>query len=287
MNKNKTPLIDFFDNKLQQKLNELDALREDINKNGRMNKVIFAILLVPCLGYSYYEIWVWAETIAQTNFLFLIILIIIALFLIFLKPYTLVGKEKLQKFNSMFKNDIMKSSVKFIDSKLSYQPIFKTNKQLLLKSRLFSKITEHKENGGVIGEIDNCKIWISKLHIMKELKNTFNGLFVHLRFDNEILINKYTSDINEGIIKSNSIYLNTVVKDTELLNVFNDFQNQFGADIKISIVKKSVFFSFKHQGELFESSPKKSNNDQIKDNIKFLNTMFLYLRKIIQTQNRE
>jgi hypothetical protein len=246
---------EFIDSEIKPNLEELGNLRTEIRRTGIKNKITFSILLIVGLFFTYWEIQSEAETESQGENIFLVVAFICILLFAYARPHTFVSNTKIIAFKSKFKFKIIGSAIRFIDPNLKYKPIFKTSKQQIKKSELFGSFTECREDDGVIGELEDCKIQLSELHVMKDLKRTFDGLFIKIKIDKEI-------------------------NNDRLSGRIDNLQRKINLPIKSSFKNDCLYFGIEYKSTLFEISLLKSNDEQIVKDIWLLHSILIGIREI-------
>lgn len=253
---------EFNVNEVKPNLEELSNLRKEIRRAGIINKIKFSILLIFGLFFTYWEIQSEAETQLQGENIFLVVGFICILLFAYAKPHSFVANKKINGFKSKFKFKIIGNTIRFIDPNLKYKPIFKTGKQQIKKSELFNPFTEYREDDGIIGELGGYKIQISEIHVMNGLKRTFDGLFIKIKFDNEI--NK-----------------------DRLLEIIKSLRNTISLPIITSLQNDCLYLSVEHKSALFEISLNESNDEQIIKDIGLLHSILAGIREIIKCQSEK
>jgi len=252
-------LDNYINKEISTHLTEINSLKARITKKGKKNKVILGFLLIFGIFFSAREIFGEVESVYLTIIFSLVILIPVIIITILISPYKLVSKERLNELNSSYINRVINTALRFISPGFSYRPNYKTNKQTLVRSKLFTKITEYKDGDAVTGEINQCKITLSKVYIMNNLKNTFNGFFIFLRF-NELL--------NES-------------KEEHIKKVIKLLKESYKDDINFSINGASLYISVNHKGRIFENNPAKYNDESIITQIRVVNELFSSIKEIV------
>jgi len=272
-------LNEFTNNQIIPALDELHLMQKEILNSSKINKGVFGILLLLAVFFSYYEIEPRTETEIQAILITVILFIIVTITYVYTKPYTFISKSKVNKLSIKFKKEIILKTILFSNSELKYTPIFKTNKKQLIKSKLFPEFTEYKEDDGIYTENDNFKLKISEVHMMNKLRKVFDGLFIYIKLketndlDNNI-------DLSDQILKNNSLYLKSVLKDKQLFKYIEELKSELNLPVTVSVCENKMFLIICKKEKLFEISLDKLNRDEIIENIELLYKLISNLKRI-------
>lgn len=278
MHKNNSSFEKFIANDIVPQLPKLESIRNEINKSGKRNKLIFSGLYTLSVVPLFAKVNKYTENEVQAIILTFFLFAIFALLFIFIKPYRFVEKEKTKEFKSQLKYNIIKNTIFFLNPELSYKPRYKTNKENLTKSKLFPNITEYTEDDGIIGQVNNCKIKISGLHLMNGFKKTFDGIFIHLKFEKVFELNQIYN--RKNITRNNPEYLKLLVKDNELIQVLDSLNATFENSVKVSFLGKHMFIKIPFTHKLFEASYNYNNDKRILSDLWIINKILFYINKL-------
>lgn len=278
MHKNNSSFEEFIVNDIKPQLPKLESIRNEINKLGKRNKLIFSGLYALSVIPLFAKIHKYAENEIQAILLTIILFTILVLLFIFIKPYRFVGKDKTKEFKSLLKFSIIRNTISFLNPELSYKPLFKTNKKQLAKCKLFSNITEYTEDDGIIGQVNTCKIKISELHLMNGFKKIFDGIFIQLKFENAFELHQNFD--RKNLIKNNPEYIKSIVKDKELLQILDSLNCTFENAVSVSFLDKYMFIKIPFKHKLFEASFNYNNDDKILNDLQIINRILFYINKL-------
>lgn len=163
----------------------------------RAKSIIYIILCIAILIIC--NIYFFVDNVEFSNILIMNVAFILLSFFLFRKL------EMKNKYTSIYKNNIISSIVKGINSNLNYEPEKEMNKEIYLKSKFNSSFDNYHSEDYIYGILeDGTIIQISELYIEKEeysIKdnttkkiNLFSGIYEYIKlpvqFNTAFLIQK-------------------------------------------------------------------------------------------------
>ena len=244
----------FLLDEIQPKLQELEEERKTLEKDGKLKKSIFGVFLFIGLFLTYIEMLGEAETLLHADIGFGIVCLFVVILFVAFKPITFVPNKKQNDLKVKFKTKVVWKSLQVIDNRMVYRPIFKTNKKQLIRSGLFGKFTEHKEDDGLYGEFPSCSLLMSEIHVMNSMKSVFGGLFIRLKFPKEA-DPKIAQKVEAVLVRGLEV------------------------NLKKSVVGDTAYFALANKEPFLEFSLKSPNHEEVLSNLRFLNSLISSVRE--------
>ena len=289
----------FFEDKLEPVLSEIENLRLELLEKGKRNKLLLSGFGILIFLYTYTMVQEWADTAFQRFWMSAILIVLLVLVYLAFRPEFFLPRSERNRMLNLYRNGIVRESLRFINRTFNYQPIFKTNIRTYEKSRLFvRKITEYKERNSISGQIAEANLRISEVELRNNLQVSFDGWFV--QFETQIATpNSVITTLNVDNELSGSHFKGmqqhqqngiTILHSgsempanfTELATVLHQFKADMQTDISMSIFDGLVYLAIPQKTHMFLVSFRDDNrnSDNARRDVSTTIHLFNYLEKI-------
>ncbi len=223
----------------------------DFNKRGFRYKMSIMGTLVPAFIFNIYKFYGRNHYIDFHNqhtitFIILIVIGTIVFFgvnLLVLDSMTFISQRKVVTIKNNFKHDLRSIIETEIPEIIDYIYYQKIHPNTFFSSGFFkSRNDEYLGDDWMKGMYKDVSFELCELCVYKVYKKTFNGIFVHLTFD-EDKVNRKLS-INDF--------------DEETQEIITQFMNTYNAEISISNVDYKMYMLVRIKGIFFENKNENS-----------------------------
>lgn len=290
-------ILSFFNEKIYPVLEDLEKKRKIIIRNGRLNQFLFVgvIVLFFIRGYNRTS---HDNVPVQEYFITLSIIIFLAIVVFAMKPQLfLFGKDKVNKYKSGFKQDVVFAFLSTFNMNIKYKPCFKTSDNFLNRTHLFNKkITESIEHDGILGELTKTEFRFSQTLLYKNASVFFQGIIIVINqpsdYDGHIMINSDKLKSHDSffeILKTDCFSIKSDYKDLKADAVFGrqiqliaDMHKKFGKkDIQATMTGNLLLIAIEQKKNIFDLSFRNviKQKDFIYSNLTFLGNIMDFLQE--------
>jgi hypothetical protein len=268
----------FIHDKLEPVLHELENLRLELLEKGKRNKLLLSGFGILIFLYTYTIVQAWAETGFQRFWMSgLLIVLLVTAYLAFRPEFFLPQSER-NRFLNLYRNGIIRESLRFINRSFNYQPIYKTNIRTYEKSKLFiRKITEYRERNSIVGQIEQAKLRICEAQLRNNLQISFDGWFVQFEtpthLPNCILTTLHVDEIlltthfkgmhsqhTQGITTLQTKPIGTTICHT-LADELRQFKTDMNTEISLSIIDSQIYLAIPQKLNMYTLSFRDDNQN--------------------------
>ena len=225
---------------------------KDFNKRGFRYKFVLMLTVIPAAfnifrtrsgGFNSSYRWYQGMSLTSIVLVLLAIIAFWAINIFIMDSMLFISNRKLIAIKNNFKHDlrsIIETEIPEITDYIYYQKI---HPNTFFSSGFFkSRDDEYLGDDWMKGYYKDVKFELCELNVYKVFKKKFNGIFVHLTFEDE-KADKKLSITDFGV---------------EAKELMSHFMNTYNAIINISNVDYKMYLSFKMDGIFFENKNKKS-----------------------------